>query len=142
MKKNKISRMVHFADCDPANIVFYPNFYQWFDRSTEMLFRSVDLHWEKMMGTELDGEIFMGVPLVETSAKYKFPCRFGDTIEIESWIDSWSDKTFTVVHHVFNGGKLAREGREVRVWAIRDVDRPAGFRAVPIPDHFLARFKD
>ncbi|MDJ0948552.1 MAG: thioesterase family protein [Alphaproteobacteria bacterium] len=142
MKRSRVTRTVNFADCDPAHIVFYPTFYQWFDRGTEMLFRSVDLHWEKMMGSEMDGEIWLGVPLVDTSARFMFPCRFGDVVEVESWIDETTDKTFTVRHDVHNQGRLACEGREVRVWAVKDPARPSGIRAMPIPEQILALFAE
>lgn len=141
MKRNRVTRMVNFADCDPARIVFYPRFYEWFDRGTEMLFRSVGLHWEKMMDEDTGDGPFSGVPLVETGAVYRSPTRFGDEIEIESWIDTIGGKTFTVLHHIHNAGNLAVEGREVRVWAVTDTSRPAGIRAIPIPDHVRKLFE-
>lgn len=140
MKRSHIERRVNFADCDPAKIVFYPVFYRWFDRGTEELFRDVGLQWDKIFGTEIDGEKVFGVPLVETSAKYLAPCRFGDLVQVESWIETWSTKTFTVRHDVHNNGKIACQGREVRVWAVEDVTRPAGFRAAPVPAEVRALF--
>lgn len=142
MKRNRVTRLVNFADCDPAKIVFYPKFYEWFDRGTELLFRSVDLHWEKMIGEDTGDGPFNGVPLVETGAKYRSPCRFGDTVEIESWIDAIEGKTFTVRHHIHNAGNLSVEGHEIRVWAVTDPSRPAGIRAIPIPENVRKLFTD
>ena len=142
MKRSRITRHVDFADCDPAQLVFYPTFYQWFDRGAERLFRSVDLHWEKMIGADMEGELFAGVPLVETSARFLFPCRFGDVVEVESWIDEWAGRTFTMRHNVHNKDRIACEGREMRVWAVRDESRPAGIRAVPIPESILVKFRE
>ena len=31
---------VGFGDCDPANIVYYPNFFRWFDQATHQMWRS------------------------------------------------------------------------------------------------------
>lgn len=29
--------LVGFGDCDPAGIVYYPNFFRWFDEATQAL---------------------------------------------------------------------------------------------------------
>lgn len=102
-----------------------------------MLFRSVGLEWESLLGK--GG--WNGVPLVDAAANFKRPCRFGDTVEIESWVEEWRGKTFLVCHHITNQGELAVEGREPRAWVVTDKDRPAGLRAEPVPAEIIARFQ-
>jgi len=34
---------IEWGDCDPARIVFYPNFFAWFYRRTTHLFRAAGL---------------------------------------------------------------------------------------------------
>ena len=38
MLKNLLSINVAWGHCDPANIVFYPNYFNWFDQSSHLLF--------------------------------------------------------------------------------------------------------
>lgn len=137
MKRLKTTHVVSFADCDPARLVFYPRYFELFDRATERLFRSVGLPWDEMFGHHG----LSGVPLVEVSATFKGPVRFGDTLEVESWIDEWRGTSFVVRHRASNNGAVAVEGREVRVWARRDPDSPKGARAVPVPDDVKDRFR-
>ncbi len=137
MKRNTITHEVRFADCDPARIVFYPRFFELFDRATEELFGSIGFRWAEKFG----GDGLRGLPLVDASAKFLAPSRFGDTLEIESWIDEWRGKVFIVRHDVRNGGRTSVEGREVRVWAMEAPDRPEGIRAMPMPDDIRARFE-
>jgi len=141
MKRLRTNRRVGFADCDPAKIVYYPRFYEWFDRSTESLFHSVAIDWVAMMGEDGWGGVFMGMPLVATEARYTAPCRYGDEIVIESWIDAIKGRTFTVRHDIHNHGRVVVEGREVRVWAVKDEAHPAGMRAVPMPDRVIGLFE-
>ena len=136
MKRSMQRRMINFADCDPAQLVFYPRYFEWFDRGTEMLFRSVGLDWERMFAANE----WNGVPLLDAGANFKRPCRFGETIEIESWVDEWRGKTFLVRHHVRNKGEIAVEGHELRAWTVTDKSRPAGLRAEPVPADVMARF--
>ena len=122
-------RNVEFADCDSARIVFYPNFYIWFDRATERLFASVGLTYQAL--EQRYGVI--GLPLLETGARYLRPCRHGERLRLESWVDSWREKVFVVNHRIECGGELAVEGHETRAWAAPAVDASRSMRAVPIP---------
>jgi 4-hydroxybenzoyl-CoA thioesterase len=136
MRRLVVARTVNFADCDPARIVFYPRYFEWFDRGTEMLFRQVGLDWETMM----DKGGWIGVPLLDASAKFLRPCRFGDLIEISSWVAEWRGRTLVVEHRVSNKDALAVEGREIRAWTVRDPERPSGMRATEVPSEIMARF--
>ena len=137
MRKFTMQRHIYFADCDPAQIVFYPRYFEMFDRATEQMFRNVGLFWEELHKTE-----YGGMPLLEATASFKSPVRFGDTVEIVSWIDEIKGRTFVVRHDIYNGERHAVEGREVRVWAIEDAERPAGIRAIPMPEHVVAKFRE
>jgi 4-hydroxybenzoyl-CoA thioesterase len=81
------------------------------------------------------------VPLLDAGAKFLRPCRFGDPIEIESWIAEWRGRTFLVRHQVRNKGEIAVEGNELRAWTVVDKSRPAGIRAEPVPEEIVARFQ-
>jgi 4-hydroxybenzoyl-CoA thioesterase len=129
LKRFVSERNVEFADCDSARIVFYPNFYVWFDRATERLFTSVGLTYRAM--EQQHGVI--GLPLLETGAKYLRPCRHGERVRLESWVDSWREKVFVVEHRIECEGELAVEGREIRAWAAPAAAAPRSMRAVPIP---------
>jgi 4-hydroxybenzoyl-CoA thioesterase len=137
MKSNKWNRTVMFAHCDVAGTVFYPRFYDWFDQSTEKLFRQNQLSY-----SELKREFnVIGMPLVETGAKYLNACFIGDELEISSWIEEWARKTFVVKHQVtHDDGRIALEGFERRVWVVADETSPNKIRAIEIPKRVIERF--
>src|SRR6266700_5774439 len=64
---------VHWGDTDPARIVFYPNYFEWFDQSTRLFFDSVGLDWDSL--AKKYG--IMGLPIVEAKARFLAPCKFG-----------------------------------------------------------------
>lgn len=129
--------LVEWGHCDPAGIVFNPRFFEWFDAATAGLFAHVGLPKPRLI--ERFGII--GIPLVETQAKFILPSRFGDKITIESSIMSFGRSSFDVEHKLFNGGELATEGRETRVWAARHPDDPARMKSQAIPEEVRALFK-
>jgi 4-hydroxybenzoyl-CoA thioesterase len=134
----KTTREIQFADCDPAQIMFYPRLFEQFVRCTEIMFRKADIHWEKMHGQgEKDG--YAGTPLIDASARFHRPLRFGDTVEIQSWVEEIKGKVIVMRHEVYNRGELALEGREVRAFTVRDPSGDKGLKAVPVPDELRAK---
>ena len=130
MAANVITRLVEWGDCDPAGIVFYPNFYRWFDQGTWALFRALGL--SPAVVSERYGSF--GAPLVDTGARFILPARPGDQISVETKVESLTDKSLRLAHSVTCGDKLIAEGFEVRVWGMRDPADPSRIRAAAIPD--------
>lgn len=127
---------VEWAHCDAAGIVFYPNFYVWFDQGTERLFRENGLSY-----AELADEFgISGMPLLETGTEYKNACKLGLVIRITSRIDTIEGKTFVVKHRIeHEDGTEALEGFERRIMVKKDPESPRGISAVPFPDEARAQ---
>jgi len=121
---------IAFGDCDPAGIVFYPNYFRFFDTSTAMLF-AMALGMKQADWAERHG--VLGIPMVDTGSSFKRPSRFGDVVRIETQVIACRRSSFDVRHQLFNADQLAVEGRETRVWVGRDPDSPGGIRARPLP---------
>ena len=135
MLSNTLSRRVEWGDCDPAGIVFNPQFFRWFDHGTTMLYEAAG--WPKP--EMLKHFNAAGCPLVDTRAVFKAPCRYGDDVEITTEIVEVKDRSFDIRHSLTLNGKLCVEGFETRVWTIKDPER--GIKSAPIPDELRARFK-
>ena len=136
--KEFVSEMkVEWAHCDAAGIVFYPNFYVWFDQGTERLFSANRLSYG-----ELDADFgISGMPLVENGTSYKNACKLGATLTMTSWVDEWAGKTFVVKHRIMHAdGKEALEGFERRVMVKKNPDSPRGISAIEVPEEIRIRF--
>ena len=135
--KEFVSEMkVEWAHCDAAEIVFYPNFYIWFDQGTERLFSANRLSY-----AELDADFgISGMPLLETGTTYKSACRLGAQIAITSRVDEWAGKTFVVKHRITHAdGTEALEGFERRIFVVKDPESSRGIRAIDVPDALRER---
>jgi 4-hydroxybenzoyl-CoA thioesterase len=139
MDRRKEQFFVAWADCDAAGKVFYPNFYGWFDRSTEKLFRANGLTF-----AELESEFgIIGMPLLESNAKYERACLHGSELSIETWIDEWASKAFVVRHRITQqGDRLAVSGFEKRIFVVAAPDEPSGMRGIAPPDEILVRLSE
>lgn len=131
--KSKLVVPVEFGDTDPAEIVFYPNFFRWYDASAWHLFIKAGLTLEFLR----DEFGLIGLPIVDVRSRFIEPARFGDTLEITSYISTWKSKTFDVTHEVHKDGNICAEGIETRVCATRSDDE--SIHAESIPDDIRIR---
>jgi 4-hydroxybenzoyl-CoA thioesterase len=135
---NRRALTVEWGQCDPAGIVFYPQYLIMFDTSTSSLFARTGYaaaEMRKRYG-------IIGMPLVEQGAKFLTPCKFDDQIVIESEVGDWGRSSFTVRHRVLKAGDLAVDAFEKRVWAAIDAERPGRIRPEPIPREIMACLSD
>ena len=137
MFSNTRTTRVEWGDCDPAGIIFYVRYFDFFDVSTTMLLE----HALGMKKIEyLKAYDFMGHPLAETRAKFRLPTRFGDDVSIETRLVDIGRSSFKLDHRLILAGALAVEGAETRVWVGRDPMDPARMQSRPIPAEVVARF--
>lgn len=129
--------MIEWGHCDPAGIVFNSRFFEFFDHSTWLLF-------DAALGVKppdlAPAYGILGLPLVDASADFRKPARFGDTVEIASRVSEFRRSSFDVEHRITVDGEVAVEGSETRVWAARAKDNPDRIGAVAIPPEVIARF--
>jgi len=127
---------IEWGDCDPAGIIFFARYFEFFDVSTTMLV-------ERALGMKkidyLKAYDFSGHPLVETRARFLLPTRFGDEVAIETTVVGCGRSSFKIEHRLTHDGALAVEGFETRVWVGRDADDPTRIKSKPIPPQVVAR---
>jgi 4-hydroxybenzoyl-CoA thioesterase len=117
--------------------VYFPRFFEYFDASTGALFEKAGFPKAEMLRTYG----LVGIPLIEAAAQFYVPARFGETVEVESRVVEWGSSSFRVEHKLYKGSELAAEGRERRVWTVRDPERPSGLRSEPVPQDVKDRFR-
>ena len=134
---NRRQFTIEWGHCDPAGIVFNSRFFEFFDWGTWTLF-------ELALGVKPSAlaETFgiVGLPLVDSGARFIAPACFGDVVEMTSQVSEFRRSSFDVEHKLSVRGALAVEGRETRVWAARDPADASKMKAQPIPPEVTARF--
>ncbi len=134
-KSNVYSVDVQFGDCDPAGIVFFPNFSRWMDEASLAFFMAQGIPpWRELVKTRG----IIGTPLLEIHTKFYKPATYGETIEVHTTVEDWAAKTFRQRHRVRRGEDLLCEGTEVRAFCIRDPANPDRIKAIPVPEDLKA----
>jgi 4-hydroxybenzoyl-CoA thioesterase len=126
---------IEWGDCDPANIVFYPRYFAWFDASTANHFKVAGLPKPELVRQY--GVV--GFPMVDTGAKFFIPSSYGDEVTIETTITRFGKSSFDVGHRLMRGDELAVEAYEKRVMVKRR-DGGTGIESCPILEEVKAIF--
>jgi 4-hydroxybenzoyl-CoA thioesterase len=121
--------LVEWGHCDPADIVFYPRYLEWFDACTTGLFAAAGIPTCSLF--KAHGVI--GVPLVDLKVRFLVPSSFGDELLARSTVVEWRRSSFLIRHQFFKGEVLAVEGVETRVWTGPDPGNPGRMKSRPIP---------
>lgn len=124
---------VHWGDCDPAGIIFYPTYFRWMDAACWAMFAGAGYD-AKRMRTE-----HLAMPLVSAECQFLYPAEQGNRCEVRSKIERFGGKSFVVAHEVLraDGMALAR-GTEKRVWAKFDAGPGTRMRGLAIPEALKA----
>lgn len=130
---------VEFGDCDPARIVWFPNFFRWIDAASRHFFIECGVRpWhetEKSTG-------LLGTPLVDTQATFVRTASYGDVLHIHVSVKEWRNKSFVQSYRVMRGEEEIMRCEEVRIFAAaKEVggEEGRGIRALPIPEDIRAK---
>ena len=126
---------VMFGDCDPAGIVFFPNFSKWMDASPLNFFVKCGVPtWRDLYKTTG----IIGTPLLEINTRFISPATYGERLRVNTSILAWRSKVFIQKHIVKRGDTLICEGTETRAFCIRHPDDPNRIKAVAVPEDIKA----
>lgn len=127
------SLTVEWGDCDEAGIVFYPNYFYWFDCTYQGMLRSVGLSQR-----ELRSRYGAVTPLVDVGATFRAPVRYDDVIVMTAELDEWAERRLRVRYTARCGERIVATGFELRAWTVLLAD--GALKGQPIPEDFKALF--
>ncbi len=126
---------VQFGDCDPAGIVFFPNFSKWMDAASLHFFMENGVPpWRELIKTRG----IVGTPLLEINTKFMRPATYGETLQVHTSVVEWRAKVFIQKHVVMRGDTVLCEGLETRAFVIHPPEAPDSIKAIAVPDDIKA----
>ena len=87
--------MVIYADTDAGQVVYYANYFRWFESGRRELFRDLRIDYNIL---DKNGII---VPVIEAHCNYHHPARYDDVIVVETRISDVKGKTVRFDYKVF-----------------------------------------
>jgi 4-hydroxybenzoyl-CoA thioesterase len=127
---------VHWGDCDPAGIIFYPTYFRWMDAASWAFVASIGYGPKRMRAERI------ALPLVSAECQFLAPAEHGDRCEVRSRIARFGGKSFVVAHDIVrsDGAALAK-GSETRVWGRYSNGPGTPMKSETIPEEIKALFR-
>lgn len=132
-KTSFLQYRVRWGDTDAAGIVFYPNYFRWFDDAAHEFLRAMGLAQEVLLQ-----ERRILVPIVETGCRFWTPVFYNDELTIQTTATEIRTRTFRLEHRVLRGEEPTGTGFEVRAWTRQPTENKGKLELVPIPDDIRA----
>src|SRR5215831_18035597 len=101
MSRNVIAYHVQWGDTDAAGIVFYPNYFRWFDHAALEFLRSLGWPLET-----LKAQLQVVVPIIEARCRFQQPLRYHDLLTIETKATDVRTRSFRLEHQVARGEEV------------------------------------
>lgn len=129
---HKIEQRVIYADTDAGQVVYYANYFRWFESGRRELLRDLKIDY---ISLDKGGII---APVIEAHCNYFHPARYDDVVVVKTKISEIKDKSIKFGYKVFRkkNRKLLATGHTINVF----VDKKK-MKSVKIPDDIRKKLK-
>ena len=135
--ESRLPCQVHWGDCDPAGIIFYPTYFRWMDAASWTLFESVGYDAKRLRDEH------RAMPLVAADCQFLAPAKQGDRCEVRSRIERFGGKSFVVAHDIVRAdGTALAKGSETRVWGVYESGPGSPMKGETISPQLKALFSE
>ena len=129
---HRIEHLVIYGDTDAGQVVYYANYFRWFESGRRELFRSFKIDY---IALDKRGII---TPVVETHCDYFHPARYDDIVVVETKISEVKDKSVKFDYRILRkkDKKMLASGYTVNVF----VDKKK-MKSMKIPSDIRRKIK-
>jgi len=124
-------RMIRFSDCDPAGIVFYPQYFVMLNGLVEdWVSQGLGIDYHALISQRR-----VGLPTVRLEADFRAVSRMGDQVSLGLSVERLGSRSISLVLRCFEpaGGELRMQLKQVLVTTSLE-----SHRAVEIPEDLRA----
>ena len=104
-------RVIRFSDCDPAGIVFFPQYFIMLNALVEDWFtHALGVNYAHLLGQRR-----VGLPTVALQSEFRAPCRMGDVVEFRLQLERMGGRSLTLRVDCMHGATCCVQIRQVLV---------------------------
>ena len=123
-----IDVQISFGHCDPAAIVYYPNYFRWFDRCFHTFLQD-RVGGHSALCARLGA---VGLGLMDVGARFPAPARECDRMTLEMSFDSWAARALRLGYTGRVGDRVVIEGHAVRGLFVKQDGRLRAGEMAPV----------
>lgn len=114
---------VRYAETDQMGVVYHANYLVWCEIGRTKLMEDIGFKYSQM---EKDGIVS---PVINLQLSYKFPTKYGETVEVRTWVDSYNSVKVIYGYEIVNeAGRICVTGTSEHVCVKKESFRPISIR--------------
>lgn len=114
---------VRYAETDQMGVVYHANYLVWCEIGRSNLIKDIGFNYADM---EKEGVLS---PVLNIQISYKYPARYGDQIEIRTWVEQYNGVKFTYGYEIVNmEGKTCVTATSEHVCVTKENFRPISIK--------------
>lgn len=110
MARFETTRVLHFSDCDPAGIAYYPRYFDKLNSVVEDWWASMGIPWKVLF---LERRI--GLPTVRFEVDFRAPAFLGDSLVFSLAVARIGQRSVDLDHTVRRDGAILWQAKQVLV---------------------------
>ncbi|MBI2653322.1 acyl-CoA thioesterase [Candidatus Woesearchaeota archaeon] len=129
---HKVEHRVIYGDTDAGQVVYYGNYFRWFESGRREIFRSLKINYVELLKRNIL------TPVVEAHCSYFHPARYDDVVVIGTRVAEIKEKSVRFEHKVYRkkDRKLLAKGHTVNVFV-----NASKMKSIKIPDDIRKKIK-
>lgn len=114
---------VRYQETDQMGVVYHANYLVWFELGRTAFIEALGYKYHEMETLGLVS------PVVDATMSFKQPVRYGDNVQVETWLESYDGLRVVYGYKVSNGeGKTAVTGTTKHVVVKKDSFKPVSIK--------------
>jgi 4-hydroxybenzoyl-CoA thioesterase len=138
MRSYRYQRRLHWSECDPGGIVFFPHYARWMVEGLNEMLLSLGVDPNAVHDDNTRG----GLPVVQLSMQFFGAPALHAHVWHEILVERIGGKSLSFIHRFLRDDTLLVEARETRVWAVHGIGQAASTQAISVPDAVRALLMD
>ena len=128
MYKYSYERRLHWGECDPAGIIYFPVYARWVSEGLNQLFLENDID-----PNAISADTMVGMPAVELSMKFYSAPKLHEVVTHTISVERLGGKSLIFSHRLESKGKLLMEASDTRIWTTHTLGKPDTLKSAEIP---------
>lgn len=114
---------VRYAETDQMGVVYHANYLIWCEIGRTKLMKDMGFNYAQM---EIEGIMS---PVINLQFSYKLPTKYGETVEVRTWVDSYNSVKVIYGYEIVNeAGEICVTGTSEHVCVKKESFRPISIR--------------
>ncbi len=121
-------RRLHWSECDPAGIIYFPIYARWISEGLDQMFLDNGID-----PSEITHDVMVGLPAVALSMKFHSAPKLHDIVSHRIKVDHLGGKSLRFQHQFYCQDTLLMEAEDTRIWTTHTLGKPDTLKSADIP---------